>query len=115
MYGYSCRQVCVCVVFVLPGKGKNPRNFANSTSLPSSGGCSSPVSNGAAQPHGEYLCEKESSPYLLPALGRDPLQSNKIEVPTVAFQPLTVALWSINTRDGSHHVAVPLGKGGGGA
>ena len=69
----------------------------------------------AAQQHEEYLCEKESDQYLLPALGRDSLQSNKVEVPTVAFQPLTVVLWGVNTRDVAHHVTVPLGRGGGGA
>jgi len=75
----------------------------------------SALSNRAAQQREECLCEKESGRYLLPALGRDSLQSNKVDVPTMGFQPLTVALWGMNTRDGSHRVTVPVGRGGGGA
>lgn len=93
---------------------RTPRIFANSSSLPAwkDALLQSALSKGL---HEECLHKEESDGYLLPAFGRGLLQSDEVEGPTVAFQPLTVALWGVTARDGSHHVTVPLGRGSGGA
>lgn len=88
---------------------RTPRISANSSSLPARKDAllQSALSKGL---HEECLHR-----YLLPAFRGGLLQSDEVEGPTVAFQPLTVALWGVTTRDGSHHVTVPLGRGSGGA
>lgn len=78
----------MCVFFVLPGERQKPPGSLQTAPV-------SPAredalvqfafSTVAARRHEEFLCEKVSDQYLLSALGRDSLQSNKVEVLTAAF------------------------------
>lgn len=104
----------MCVVFVLPGERQKTQGSFQTA--PVSPAWEDAFSNMGAQQHEEYLCKKESDQYLLPASQRYSLQSNKVEIPAVAFQPLTVSLsGAFLLRMGLIMLTVPLGRSGGGA
>lgn len=74
----------MCFLSFLGKSRKNQRSLQTPPVSPASSvrflKCCCPATGGV-----EHLCEKESKEYLLPALRRNALQSNKVEVAVTAL------------------------------